>query len=533
MTISKKDVEKAIKEKIRYTRWWPFKDKNVSFEISLHKKFGDMGYVVIRVNLDNGETRYIQFPYVFTRNELSGELINRSISVDDGFLIEAPYKMDYFVLMNNLVEEGLLEVKLNVEGKLESEKAEPLSLGSTNAIGKHSLKIGSDTVESIVKSYTTLSKDNIEPLMISRLDERKFEYSPKLIAIYRVKPGVISENDKESYVSSIIVQYIEGERDAGKPFADDIYSRLVSRMSREKQISSQHDEQLEKFAVKIGRIVADMHYALNVNIKDELFGLVPIDDKDIENWINNRIETYAENISKALDNIINREDGDFRKYYENIKSRFNKLYDSLKELIFNNLVYFKESYKGRIHGDLHFLQMVRSRDKVYIVDFEGEPHRAGRITDKEPLVRDIATLCNSLVYIWFFQYKDAYCRFHRCERIMSKYGDRGEEYLMLKLGWKLIERNRMPPLYDWVIGKAVLLSLSYGYRIQYYKKEVDLHGFKQEPFVKNYAVYLSPWIFERALYEMWYELSYRPYQAIVPLLTLHYPPLPYIKYSGS
>lgn len=533
MAISKEIVEKAVVERVRYARWWPFKDKDVEFRIFLHRKFGNMGYIIIKVSLNGGEERFIQFPYVLTRKRLSEELVKRSICVDNGYLIEAPYVREYFRLMNKLVDEGLLDARINVEDGFESEKAEPLSLESTNAIGKHYLTTGL----AIVKSYTTLTRDNIEPLMISRLDERKFNYSPRLLAIYRVKPSVLSKDD---YVSSIVVKYIEGERDAGKPFADDIHNKLLLYMTREKPADAQAvlqssvDFSLEKFTERIGRIIADMHYSLNADANDELFGLEVIDDRDIDAWIS-RVETYANNIHRALSNLRNREDGMFGKLYEAIANHFDKIYGSLREIVFNNLNCFKESFKGRVHGDLHFLQMVRSGDVVYIVDFEGEPHRVGAITVKEPLVRDIATLCNSLVYIWFFQYRDVYCTVHKCGEVMGKYGDRGEEYVMLKLGKKLIERNRMPPLYDWVIGNAVLLSLSYGYRVEYFRNnvEIDLHGFKLGSFVKNYAMYLTPWIFERALYEMWYELSYRPYQAVVPLLTLHYPPLPYIKCLGG
>ncbi len=110
--------------------------------------------------------------------------------------------------------------------------------------------------------------------------------------------------------------------------------------------------------------------------------------------------------------------------------------------------------KIQIHGDMHFGQMLLHHGKIIITDFEGEP--LYRKAEKLPPIRDIATLARALGYI-----------------------SRGE--------WDEWEKHGIEKIYEFY----------------------NSHIFTEREYYE--------WMFERALYEVNYEMKYRKENVDIPL----------------
>lgn len=135
----------------------------------------------------------------------------------------------------------------------------------------------------------------------------------------------------------------------------------------------------------------------------------------------------------------------------------------------------------RIHGDLHLAQVIRVDDGWRVLDFEGEParRRDDRFTTSSPL-RDVAGILRSLHYA--------------AATGLAEWGDADETLVELADAWEA--RNREAFLQGYLAVTAIhpLLPSSEAARAQI------LAGFE----------------LDKAVYELFYELSYRPDQASIP-----------------
>jgi maltokinase len=136
----------------------------------------------------------------------------------------------------------------------------------------------------------------------------------------------------------------------------------------------------------------------------------------------------------------------------------------------------------RIHGDLHLAQMIQSDVGWVVLDFEGEPgrDRADRYTTSSPL-RDVAGMLRS------FHYVAAVGR--------ADWADEDGELDQLAGEWEARNRAAFLTGYLGVEGIADLLPAS----------TEDRDGV------------LAAFELDKAVYEVAYELSYRPDQVGVPL----------------
>ncbi|MEZ0346000.1 MAG: hypothetical protein ABWK01_05575 [Infirmifilum sp.] len=158
--------------------------------------------------------------------------------------------------------------------------------------------------------------------------------------------------------------------------------------------------------------------------------------------------------------------------------------------------YFSGTNIIATHQDLHFSQMLRSGENFYIVDFEGEPGRPEKYRRTlEPAVRDMATLLRGLAYIAYFGLAEV------------NHLDKNSTYLFIKDGGPQVKLAR-----EWTSNVSLKLLGEYARRVN--KSLLRSTG------VSNILQDIEPWLFERALYEAFYEAQYRPENTIVALATL-------------
>jgi maltokinase len=135
----------------------------------------------------------------------------------------------------------------------------------------------------------------------------------------------------------------------------------------------------------------------------------------------------------------------------------------------------------RIHGDLHLAQVLRVDDGWRVLDFEGEParRRDDRFTTSSPL-RDVAGILRSLHYA--------------AATGLGEWDDQDGELAELAQHWE--DRNRVAFLRGYLDVDAAVALLPVDEAAR--------------------AEVLRAFELDKAVYELAYELAYRPDQAGIP-----------------
>jgi maltose alpha-D-glucosyltransferase/alpha-amylase len=143
-----------------------------------------------------------------------------------------------------------------------------------------------------------------------------------------------------------------------------------------------------------GRRLAEMHLALASRDDIADFAPDPVRPEDVIAWTGD-IRVRAERIYESFTNqreAIREADLPLVDQLLTLKDRLEL---RLGALLPTNVV----AQKIRHHGDFHLGQMLVAKDDVFIIDFEGEPRRSfAERRRKVPAARDVAGLIRSLDY---------------------------------------------------------------------------------------------------------------------------------------
>ncbi len=469
-------VEEAIKSNLLKFRWWPREVLSIEKTCIDYAKFLNDKYLITFLKHDN-YSFYV--PWIIIQKKIE-ELGNRYIELDSLYMYEAEFFPEYFDLLK--YDEYMYKEYNKLVG--ESIQAEPLTLESTNIVAKHVLNTG---YEVVVKSYRLLPRIDYEPLVMAKLAEEGYKYIPLLYRIYSLRGETVT----------LITQYVRGDGDGGYPFYISYLNALETRSMRSREAYRLG------LASKLGIIIGEMHILLNKKRGNEFFGLEEISNEDVSRW-SQRVRKRYNTILRIFDKVIEGSNGDNKKYYEfwrNVFLKSQKLIDNI-DYMFS---VFENACKARIHQDLHLGQMIyisKTNDFI-ITDFEGEPGRSEEErSEKEPPIRDIATMIRSFQYLAFMAYLEA----------------RGKSLSVVAR--KLLKND---VTWEWRMRHSLSLLLSYITTTS----SPDIHCFKNKMvLVEHYNNVLMPWLIERALYEILYELTYRPEWVAVPIIGLLNPAIP-------
>ncbi len=473
-------------------RWWPGEKIDEKTRIKIVDLLTcEHGFLTLfEVN-----NQLFQLPMVRV-DEVPDQLRNRYIEYGGEYYVEAEYTPYYIELMEKLGVEH--EDFKPINGRVV--EARPLTLETTNVVG---LQIFSSGLKLVVKSYRLLPRIDLEPRMLIKLSRENYRYIPPLYRAYSLKIM-----GRKTYLS-LMTQYIEGYSDGGYPFYTRFKNYLEKRRSSEKL--SLDMGCYTRLARLLGYIIADMHVKLNPQVSHEFFGLEPVSQDDIEIWIK-RIENRYRWIMDKLEDLENGSKGVKKQEYGYWKNQIMKYYKEWINVIFPRLdKLYIDTYKGRIHQDLHLQQMiyVESIDSFIITDFEGEPGRSDEERGmKEPLIRDLATMINSFHYLSFMTYHEVIGRGKSLFRTAKK-----------------LMKQKTPLTWEWIVKHMVNMILTYSHATSQSSIGRDLFGYKKS-LSRYYHLYLPIWILDRTLYEIEYELKYRQDWFVVPAVVLKHQPIP-------
>jgi maltose alpha-D-glucosyltransferase / alpha-amylase len=143
-----------------------------------------------------------------------------------------------------------------------------------------------------------------------------------------------------------------------------------------------------------GRRLAEMHLALASRDDIVDFAPDPVQPEDVMAW-RREIRARAERILESFTRHRESVRGVDLPLVDQLLTLKDRVELRLSALMPTNVV----AQKIRHHGDFHLGQMLIAKDDVFIIDFEGEPRRSfAERRRKVPVARDVAGLIRSLDY---------------------------------------------------------------------------------------------------------------------------------------
>ena len=291
------------------------------------------------------------------------------------------------------------------------------------------------------------------------------------------------EGDKSSAIA-VVHAFVENQGDAWT-----VTSAYLDRFVEEQRLlaRSEHPRESEeqvpylRYMSQTGRRVAEMHMALASSEADADFKPEPTRPEDVRRWIED-ISARAERVFDTLRQRRETVRESDRLLVDQALAQRDSLRDRLGALLPPDI----DGMNIRHHGDFHLGQMLIVKDDIFIIDFEGEPRRTlAERRRKAPAARDAAGLIRSIDY-------SATAALERALKVAPDEDG--------KLGAALVEwRDR---------SVATFLGA-------YREVMTDQRLWPADPDAARRM--LDFFLLEKAIYEIEYELAYRPDWLRVPL----------------
>jgi maltose alpha-D-glucosyltransferase/alpha-amylase len=235
-------------------------------------------------------------------------------------------------------------------------------------------------------------------------------------------------------------------------------------------------EKVKKLAIR----TAEMHVALFSDKTDRHFTSEAF-TSDYTVWLLNRVMYMFDQRFNLLEQNIDKLKGQAREY----AAYFIENKDLIKDKLLNFDEQNLNSCRIRIHGDYHLGQVLLTGDDFCILDFEGEPESTIRDRKvKQPPIKDLAGLFRSYHYAVF-------------ATLFQRLGGGDRAGFFTEVGGRYYR---------------LLVAVS----LHYYTKTA-MDGGLNIGYAKEIDFLLRYHLFEKAIYELGYELHARPDWVIIPL----------------
>jgi maltose alpha-D-glucosyltransferase/alpha-amylase len=506
-------TSKFLPAYMRNMRWFGAKSSNIKqyridslikYEI---KDSETVYFLFVEIAFQTSNTETYFLPVTISRKKLDEvsmicEVQNES-GVKKGYLVDAIYSESFRdSLFLNMTGSKRLKAET---GQLRFSKGKVLRGESTKKpLPSTVLKVEQSNSTIVygkryfLKIYRKLFRDNNPDLELTRFlsEQSKFKFSPNFAGgvewvradFYNVSLGLMQEkvenqgeawNDALQEIQAFFKRVEELNITIDELPQLPLYKKLsISKVPEfyKKLIGESMLAKVKKLAVR----TAQMHIALFSEKTDRHF--VPESfTSDYTVWLLNRIMYMFDLRYHLLDQNASKLKGRAGEY-----ARF---FLENKEMVKDRILNFDElglnSSRIRIHGDYHLGQVLLTGDDFCILDFEGEPESTIRDRKvKQPPIKDLAGLFRSYHYAVFSTI------FKGLETELSSEFliDAGDRYYRLITAVSL----------HYYTKTAMDGGLNIGY-----DKEID--------FLLRYH------LFEKAIYELGYELHARPDWVIIPL----------------
>jgi maltose alpha-D-glucosyltransferase / alpha-amylase len=218
-----------------------------------------------------------------------------------------------------------------------------------------------------------------------------FANSPALLGSAELIEG------NERYAIATVHAYIENQGNTWT-VASAYFDRFIDeqRLLGTSEHAPKSEEQVPylRHMSQIGRRLAELHLALAGNCELKEFAPEPIRPEDVQLWIKDSLDR-AEEVLELLKQRREAANEANRLLIDQALARRATLCDRLSALLPHDV----EGLNIRLHGDFNLGQTLIVKDDIFIIGFDGQPHRP--LTErrrKAPAARDVASLIRSIDY---------------------------------------------------------------------------------------------------------------------------------------
>jgi maltose alpha-D-glucosyltransferase / alpha-amylase len=416
---SREDVERALESSlptfIEKRRWFAAKDEAVP-RLTLAAlspiDSGDFAFAELQATTSKGTESYL-LPLTLVRADQAAEsepaIVARDFDVNapGEALVDATYTLNFVHASLELMRAGATlrtangdEIRYLPTGAFAdcrpgaSDQAQPSVKWLSGEQSNTSVVVDNRLVLKVIRRIS--SGVHPEAEMCCYLAKRKFANACALFG-----EVVWVSNDGEPRTLCIVQEFIPNDGDAWRYAVEFLKRMTASRIPADGNgVYGDVEEEREvaqysAFAALIGRRLAELHVALALpgDPDDGAFSPELAEPEMITSWI----RSVSDQVERALDILESRSDLHIGE--EGLTQSVLDQRDLLLDAIDASVPRSSQVLCTRIHGDFHLGQILKTRNDVFIIDFEGEPSKPlkERRAKASP-IRDVAGLLRSLSY---------------------------------------------------------------------------------------------------------------------------------------
>jgi len=400
--------------------------------------------------------------------------------------------------VQNLIEAGLYpdryELSLDQLGKGNTTNL----LFSLNISNKRTPN--QKSISYVLKSYKDYSI-SLEPSTLYVLVKNKFPNAPKIYGTIKIQDketvGIIESVPNEGNLGDIYWNELNNMIKTVFKDIDDNFSLLTEKSNISKMIKENCVETII-VSTEIGNYIKNLHESL----------ILPSQKEYVLETVNSEkyLKTYTNRLNSMISDLLSHMKEQPESAFFNLPKISSILID-IKDIIERFRSEFKETVIKiqPVHQDLHMEQIlfnkVDNHYDFYFIDFEGDPQLSFEEKKRKfPIEKDLASFLRALSYIKF----NTLLKFIEQKIIRKEKYEVPEEIL-----YNLYFRRAARPI------KKVLDIVLNVLNIW----ESKLIGKILKNLNPNYIL-ITYFYMERALYELNYEILFRPNKTIVPILGL-------------
>ncbi|MFW9818254.1 MAG: hypothetical protein ACFFE5_01495 [Candidatus Thorarchaeota archaeon] len=400
--------------------------------------------------------------------------------------------------VQNLIEAGIYSDRYEISINQLGEGNTTNVIFSLNLVNKR--EQDQKPISYVLKSYKNYS-ESLEPSVLFVLVKNKFPNTPKIYGTIKVLDketiGILENVPNIGNIGEIYWNELNNMINEIFKSIDEDYSKFDEKNTVSKLIKEKCIETLT-VSKEIGTYIRNLHECLILpEIED--FSTESVKSKDFLNRYTERLNSM---ISELLTKMNEQPEGSFFNLPK-ISSILIDIQDIIKRYHseFNKL----EINIQPVHQDLHMEQIlynkIDNQYNFYFIDFEGDPQLSlEEKRGKFPVEKDLATFLRALSYI----------KFNTLLIFIEKNIIRKDKYeVPEEILYNLFFKRTAKPLNKILDIVLNVLNIWESKLMSRILKDLDI----------DYTL-ITYFYIEKALYELRYEILFRPNKIIVPILGL-------------
>ncbi len=382
---------------IAQCRWFAGKARQIKqLKVKSAIHLADFVFMIFEAKYQEGDSELYLLPLAFIEDGIQeipekGILCKANMSEKNGLLVDAIYDENFRSALYSGIYEQKQIIQLNndtlsfLRGKAMIAESEISESFLPNVDSSNSAMIFDNKY--FLKLYRKIfAETNPEAEMVEFITQNSdFKNIPRFAGSITWKRA-----DEPEITFGVMVEVIESKQDDWSLTGDYLNDFMEAFVDGNFQIKENVFDKVAQLAIR----TAEMHKSLFALRGAEAFNAEPF-DRQYRRYLHEKFEILLEKRYNLLtDNYLQLDE-----QAQALAWRFMEAKDLILDFIDQVLTRPLFSYRTRIHGDYHLGQVLATEDDLIIIDFEGEPEStiAERKIKHSPL-KDVAGMIRSYHY---------------------------------------------------------------------------------------------------------------------------------------